>query len=54
MKQITLKEELRQALTALARELGTPVYLVGGCVRNALLGLSAADVDIASAALPGK
>lgn len=52
MKQITLKEELRQALTALARELGTPVYLVGGCVRNALLGLPAADVDIASAALP--
>ena len=52
MEQITLKKELRQALTALAQELGAPVYLVGGCVRGSLLGLPAADVDIASAALP--
>ena len=52
MKQITLKTELRQELCALAQALGTPVYLVGGCVRNALLGLPAADVDVASAALP--
>ena len=52
MKKITLKTELRQELGALAQALGTPVYLVGGCVRNALLGLPAADVDVASAALP--
>ena len=52
MEQITLKKEQRQALTALAQELRAPVYLVGGCVRGSLLGLPAADVDIASAALP--
>ena len=41
MKQITLKTELRHELCALEQALGTPVYLVGGCVRNALLGLPA-------------
>jgi len=31
---------------------GTPGWFVGGCVRNALLGVAVADVDIATAARP--
>ena len=31
---------------------GTPLYFVGGMVRNSLLGLPASDLDVASAALP--
>ena len=31
---------------------GFDTYLVGGCVRNALMGLPISDVDLASAALP--
>ena len=31
---------------------GYPTYFVGGCVRNALLGLPITDVDLATAALP--
>ena len=34
------------------REAGFPAYLVGGCVRDALLGREPGDWDIAAAALP--
>ena len=36
----------------LGRLLSTKAYIVGGCVRNRLLGLDVSDVDVASAALP--
>ena len=54
MAKIKLGQELERQLCALEQELHTPIYVVGGYVRNSLLGLPAADVDIASAALPGQ
>lgn len=36
----------------LGRLLSTKAYIVGGCVRNRLMGLDVSDVDVASAALP--
>ena len=42
------------ALAALnqMREAGFPAYLVGGCVRDSLLGREPGDWDITTAALP--
>ena len=42
---------VRQLAALFARE-NCPVYLVGGYVRNLLLGLPPADLDIASPLLP--
>ena len=36
---------------AIARD-GAQVYFVGGCVRNALLGVPVSDIDIATDATP--
>ena len=41
-----------QAVCALLTEAGHAAYLVGGCVRNALLGAPVADIDLATDALP--
>lgn len=38
---------LLKAIRRVARRVGTPVYLVGGPLRDALLGRPAADIDIA-------
>ena len=35
-----------EAVKRLAASAGTPIYLVGGCVRNALGGLGSTDVDL--------
>lgn len=37
---------------AVMSALGGEAYFVGGCVRNALMGLAASDVDLATALLP--
>ncbi len=52
MREVNLPQGLARELRALAAELGTRVYVVGGYIRGSLLGLPPADVDIASAALP--
>jgi len=41
-----------QAVLGLLEEAGHQAYAVGGCVRNALMGLPVADVDIATDARP--
>jgi len=41
----------RAVCTALG-EAGHPVYFVGGCVRNALLGVGGTDIDLATPARP--
>jgi poly(A) polymerase len=41
-----------QAVCAMLTQAGHRALLVGGCVRNALMGLPVADVDIATDALP--
>jgi poly(A) polymerase len=49
--------EPREAAVRIAsvlREAGYETYFAGGCVRDHLLGLEPADVDIATAALPGE
>ncbi len=46
-------DSLQAALGALTRA-GHRAYVVGGCVRNALLGLGVADVDIATDAHPDR
>ncbi len=43
-----------QAVCALLTDAGHAAYLVGGCVRNALLGAPVADIDLATDALPQK
>ncbi len=42
---------LKPVLSAIARD-GDEAWLVGGCVRNALLGEAASDLDVATQALP--
>lgn len=44
--------EYPKALRSFAAQLPVPLYAVGGCVRDALLGRPAHDVDLASALLP--
>ena len=41
-----------QALCAVLTDAGHQALFVGGCVRNALLGVAVADIDIATDALP--
>ena len=43
-----------QAVCAMLTQAGHQALLVGGCVRNALMDLPVADVDIATDALPEK
>ncbi|MEO0620770.1 MAG: CCA tRNA nucleotidyltransferase [Pseudomonadota bacterium] len=43
-----------QPLETVFEALGGQAYLVGGCVRNALLGLEVADVDLATPLPPGQ
>ena len=40
------------ALLAMLRDAGFPAYTVGGCVRDALLGITPHDWDICTSALP--
>jgi len=47
-----LREDGLQQVLGLLTDAGHQAYLVGGCVRNALLGQPVADIDIASDALP--
>ena len=39
-------------LLAMLRDAGYPAYAVGGCVRDALLGIEPHDWDICTSALP--
>jgi tRNA nucleotidyltransferase (CCA-adding enzyme) len=53
--EMTQKPEAPQEARKLAetfRRHGLPLYIVGGWVRNALIGLPHSDVDVCSAALP--
>ena len=47
-----LRNPRAQALCACLRTGGHQIYFVGGCVRNALLGQSDSDIDLATDALP--
>ena len=47
-----LTSEDTQAVLGMITDAGHQAYAVGGCVRNALLGVPVADVDIATSALP--
>ncbi len=42
---------VKAVCTAVSAE-GTPVYMVGGCVRDAILGINGSDVDMATPATP--
>ena len=55
MKQLTaswVSNASAQAFLDAAEKAGFSAYFVGGCVRNALLGLSASDIDVATDAHP--
>ena len=41
-------------LLAMLRDAGYPAYAVGGCVRDALLGIEPHDWDICTSALPAQ
>ena len=43
-----------ERVTQLFKEHGAEIYLVGGCVRDSLLGLSPKDIDIEVYQLPSK
>lgn len=47
-----LKDPAAQAVCAAVTAAGFKIYFVGGCVRNALLGAAASDVDLATDARP--
>ena len=47
-----ISEPATQAVCAAMADQGFQVYFVGGCVRNALLGVEVSDIDLASNALP--
>lgn len=49
-----LKDDGLQRVLALLTDAGHQALLVGGCVRNALLGQPVADIDIASDARPAR
>lgn len=51
MQNIALPAALQELARAVAGQ-GAVLYAVGGCVRNALLGLPLSDIDVASALLP--
>lgn len=50
---MTLPEGITSCLQAL-EQAGFPAYLVGGCVRDSLMGISPHDYDLCTAALPGE
>ena len=53
MKELTIRlPEDVAALLAMLRDAGFPAYTVGGCVRDALLGITPHDWDICTSALP--
>jgi poly(A) polymerase len=47
-----LKDKDAQAVCRVVQEGGHRIFYVGGCVRNALLGLADSDVDMSTDALP--
>lgn len=47
-----LADSAAQALCAAFEEAGYRAYFVGGCVRNAVMGVPISDIDIATDALP--
>lgn len=49
-----LNDPATQNVMAMLADAGHQAYFVGGCVRNALLGVAVADVDIATDALPDR
>ena len=51
MRRIEMPEEARKIIDDLYRE-GYEAYIVGGCVRDALLGRVADDYDITTSAPP--
>jgi len=53
MFYFTLPDNIRQALSILSAR-GFDAYVVGGCVRDMLMGKTPQDYDIASSALPGE
>ncbi|MEP1933846.1 MAG: CCA tRNA nucleotidyltransferase [Paracoccaceae bacterium] len=52
IKDSWLNQPETQAVCAVLTENGAQALFVGGCVRNALLGVAASDLDIATDALP--
>lgn len=50
-EMITLPTEVKETLSRL-RENGFEAYIIGGCVRDSLIGLPAKDYDITTSALP--
>ena len=53
MEELTIRlPEDVAALLAMLRDAGYPAYTVGGCVRDALLGIEPHDWDICTSALP--
>ncbi len=50
---MTLPEGITSCLQAL-EQAGFPSYLVGGCVRDSLMGISPHDYDLCTSALPGE
>ena len=53
MEELTIRlPEDVAALLAMLRDAGFPAYTVGGCVRDALLGITPHDWDICTSALP--
>lgn len=52
IKEAWLEEEGLQTVLRLLTDAGQQALLVGGCVRNSLLGQPVADIDIATDALP--
>ena len=54
-EQITdpwITDPVAQRVMAMLTEAGHQAYFVGGCVRNALLGLAVSDIDITTSARP--
>jgi tRNA nucleotidyltransferase/poly(A) polymerase len=47
-----LADPAGQALCALLEDAGHQALFVGGCVRNAVMGIAASDVDISTSAVP--
>ena len=53
MPQIQIPEKASHIISVLT-EAGFEAYVVGGCVRDAILGRDAADWDITTNALPSQ
>ena len=46
------QNEATQAVFAMLNDAGYEAYMVGGCVRNALIGAPVSDIDISTNATP--